>query len=291
MQKVLQGIKNNEVILLEGDDLRDVLQEYVYCNYPHETFSAINMNMERVAASLSSKRWDGTLPVVVFYRCEAWIKEISKLIRERQPKQAVIIVSDGVYTSHTPLLKSLATRRVVVGRMPRTIFSLVKRGSECYNDAIENTNINNVIDQIHNTNEDFDVSCALSDCDILRYNVPEDLLIDCLPARKSIEFKSNRQTETKIAANMKFSKTLVPIVARSTLSLRNVHETLEYIRYAHDIDTCPNIAQYPRDNDKEHVVEQINKKIRLLTSWDNNSAPKRGLQDTMSYPRKVHRIN
>ena len=291
MQKVLQGIENNEVILLEGDDLRDVLQEYVYCKYVHETFSAINMNMVSVAASLSSKRWDGTCPVVVFYRCEAWIKEISKLIRERQPKQAVIIVSDGVYTCHTPLLKSLATRRVVVGRMPRTIFSLLKSGSECYKEAIDNTNINNVIDQIHNTNEDFDVSCALSDCDILRYNVPEDLLIDCLPSVKSIEFKSNRQTETKIAANMKFSKTLVPIVARSTLSLRNVHETLEYIRYAHDIDTCPNIAQYPRDNDKEHVVEQINKKIRLLTSWDNNSAPKRGLQDTMSYPRKVHRIN
>ena len=137
MQKVLQGIENNEVILLEGDDLRDVLQEYVYCKYVHETFSAINMNMVSVAASLSSKRWDGTCPVVVFYRCEAWIKEISRLIRERQPKQAVIIVSDGVYTCHTPLLRSLATRRVVVGRMPRTIFSLLKRGSECHKDAIE----------------------------------------------------------------------------------------------------------------------------------------------------------
>jgi hypothetical protein len=287
MQKVLQGIKNYEVILLEGDDLRGLLQEYVYCKYPHETFSAINMNMESVAASLSSKRWDGTCPIVVFYRCEAKIKEISRLIRERQPKQAVILVSDGVYTSHTPLLKSLATRRVVVGHMPRTIFSLLKGGSQCYKEAIESTNVNNVIDQIHNTNEDFDVSCSLSDCDILRYNVPEDLLVDCLPPVKSIEFKSNRPTETKIASNIKFAKTLVPIVARTTLSLRNMHETMEYIRYAHDVNPCPNIAQYPRDNDAEHVVHQINEKIRVLT----DNTPKRGLQNTMSYPRKVHRIN
>ena len=283
MNKVLKGITNHEVILLNGDNIRDLMTEYVYCKYVCETFSAVNMDLDRASAVLSAKRWDGTRPAVVFFRCEAWMKELSPLIRNRQPKQAVILVSDGDYSSNTPIMKSIASVHITVGRMPPTIFSMLKKGSfsdsvERYKHAIEATDVETVIDQIHYTNPDNEVSCALSDVDILRYHVPEDVLIDCLPIRKSIEHKSNKQIETKMASNLKFAKTLTPIVAMSTLSLRSVHETLEYIRYAHQIKVCPNISQCPRDDCDPRLVKNVNDKIRVLTCLTRTH--KRGLEST-----------
>jgi hypothetical protein len=294
MNKVLRGIARHEVILLNGDNIRDLMAEYVYCKYVHETFSAINMDLDRVSSVLSAKRWDGTRPVVVFFRCEAWIKEISPLIRDRQPKQAVILVSDGDYSSNTPIMKSIASIQITVGRMPPTIFSMLKTGSvfnsvERYKQAIEAADVYTVIDQIHYTNPDNAVSCALSDVDILRYHVPEDVLSDCLPIRKSIEHKSNKKIETKTASNLKFAKTLVPILSLSTHSLMSVHETMEYIRYAHQIKVCPNISQCPRDDCDPRLVKNVNDKIRVLTCLANTS--KRDLQrDSTMPPKKVQKL-
>ena len=291
MNKVLKGIANHEVVLLNGDNIRDVMTEYVYSKYAHETFSAVKMDLKRVEAVLSAKRWDGTRPVVVFFRCEEWMKEIAPLIRSRQPKQSVVLISDGEYMTNTPLMKSLASVQITIGRMPPTIFSMLKKGSttqnpvERYKHAIDATDIHSVIDQIHYTNDDFDVSCTLSDIDMLLYKVPDDIRVSCLPIRKSIEHKSNKQIETKIASNSKFAKTLLPIVAMSTLSLRSVHETMEYIRYAHQIKVCPNISQCPRDDCDSRLVKNINDKIRVLSSFSRTLKRKLRTND-IDPPRK-----
>ena len=171
MKKVIIGIQKHQVILLKGDSIRDVLAGYVYPKFPHESFSAVNMDLTRVASSLSSKRWDGKRPVIVFFRCEQWMKDLSILIRNRQPKQAVILVTDGEYTSSTQLMKALATVHVVIGKMPATIFSLLKKGPSAdaekrYKGAIECTDTRTVINQIHYSNQDNDVSCTLSDVDV-----------------------------------------------------------------------------------------------------------------------------
>jgi hypothetical protein len=285
MNKLLKGIANHDVVLLNGDHIRDIMTEYIYCKYAHETFSALKMDMNRVAAVLSAKRWDGTRPVVVFFRCEEWMKEIALLIRNRQPKQAVVLISDGEYMSNTPLMKSLASVHVTIGRMPPTIFSMLKKGSltqdpvKRYEHAIDATDVNSVIDQIHYTNDDNGVSCTLSDVDILQYKVPKEIIVSCLPLRKSIEHKSNKQIETKTSSNLKFAKTLVPIVAMSTLSLRSVHETMEYIRYAHQIKVCPTISQCPRDDCDPRLVKNVNDKIRVLSSFAR-----------MQYPRKSQKL-
>jgi hypothetical protein len=288
MIKVLRGIEKHQVILLSGDHIRDVLKEQVFARYPHETFSAINMNIERVTTCLSSKRWDGTRPVVVFFRCEAWMKDIAILIRKRQPNQAVILVSDGNYTVHTPVLKSLAGVQVVIGKMPPTIFALLKRGPligsedepgkttvRSYAKAIECTDINTIIDQIHYSNEDTDVSCALSDVDILRHRVPESVLVNCLPLRKSVEFTSNKKVGSKTVSNQKLLQTILPIVALSRSSMMSVHETLDYVRYAHQIQLSPEFARCPRDDQDPNLVRNVNDKIRVLSCMPITTKRKR----------------
>lgn len=288
MKKVLQGIENHQVILLTGDNIRDVLREPVFNRYPHETFSAINMNIPRVSTCLSSKRWDGTRPVVVFFRCEPWMKDIASLIKKRQAKQAVILVTDGEYTTQTPIMKSLATIQVVIGKLPPTIFTLLKKGScmdvdddtgkptvRSYTKAIECTDTATIIDQLHYSNPDPDVSCALSDVDVLRYRVPESILVACLPVRKSVPYTSHTKVGSKTAANLRFVHTILPIVSMSRSSMMSVHETLEYVRYAHQIKVSPQFAQCPRDDQDPNLIRNVNDKIRVLTCLSTTTKRKR----------------
>ena len=281
MKKVITGIQKHQVILLRGDNIRDLLTQYVYPKFPHEAFSAINMDLTRVASCLASKRWNGKIPVAVFYRCEQWMKDISMLIRKRQPNQAIILITDGEYTSSTPLMKSLATVNVVIGKMPTTIFSMLKKGpngdaEKRYHDAIECTDIQTVMNQIHYSNGDTDVSCALSDANVLQYHVPEEILTSFLPIRQEVEFTtSNRTIENKTTSNIRFLRTIQPIVAMSTSSLMSTHETMEYLRYAHEIKVCPDISQCPRDDRDRNLVKNVNDKIRVLVNMGKSRTEKK----------------
>jgi len=265
MNKILHGIQKHEVILIQGDDIRPLLDTHVFAHHPSVTFSALNMSIPRVTTCLSSTRWDGTRPVVAFFRCE-WTQELLALIRSRQTKQAVLLVTDGDYTAQTPQLKRLADSHVVLGKRPPTIFTLLKRGPlhERYRQAIECTGMHTVINQIHYSNTDFDVSCALSDVDYMQYRVPEPMLCDCLPFRKSIEFTSNKKIETKTAASHHFVHTIKPMVGLTRGDLMSGHDMMEYLRYAYQIQQCPQFAQYPRDDRNPTLVKNVNAKIRVL---------------------------
>jgi hypothetical protein len=274
MKSVFRGIAKHQVVMVKGDNIRDVIKEYVYPRYVHETFSAINMDLKRVESVLSSKRWDGTRPVVILFRCEPYMRELSTLIRNRQPKQAVLLVVDGEYTTSSNIMKSLVDVTLIVGKVPATIFSLLKKGpladpSVRYEKAIECTDLQTVVDQIHYSNPDFDVSGSLSDVDILRYHVPEDICVACLPIRKSVEYTSNKQVECTTTSNLQLVQTIQPSVALTTSSLMSKHETLEYIRYAHLIATCPNIVKCPRDDPDPNYVTNVNDRIRVLVTLDN----------------------
>ena len=269
MNKILQGIQKYEVILIQGDDTRHLLDTQVFVNHPAVTFSAINISMPRVATCLSSTRWDGTRPVVAFFRCD-WTRELLELIRKRQPKQAVLLITDGDYTAQTPLLKTLAASHVVLGKRPPTIFTLLKRGprhsppEERYRQAIERIGMHSVIHQIHYSNTDFAVSCALSDVDYMQHRVPEPMLGACLPLRKSIDFTSNKKMDTKTAANSHFVHTIQPLIGLTRGNLMSGHDTLGYLRYAHQIQLCSQFAQYPRDDRNPTLVTNVNAKIRVL---------------------------
>lgn len=272
MQAVYAGIAKHQVILLTGDtNIRDVLTEYIYPKYTYIAFSAINMDLGVLSASLRSRRWDGSRPVIILIRCEQWMKEISVLLRDRQPKQSVIMVTDGEYTPSTPIMKSLAQTAVKVGKVPTSIFSLLRKGPTAtaekrYESAIESTDIRTIIDQIHYTNEDLDVSCALSDVDIMTHHVPETILVNCLPIRSSIVHTLNTKIEKKTASNLQFAATMQPIVALETHSMMSMHETLEYARYAHQIKVSPGIAKYPRDDRDPMLVQNVNDKLRVLVT-------------------------
>jgi hypothetical protein len=296
MKKVIIGIQKHQVILLKGDSIRDVLTGYVYPKFPHQSFSAVNMDLTRVASSLSSKRWDGKRPVIVFFRCEQWMKDLSILIRNRQPNQAVILVTDGEYTSSTQLMKALATVHVVIGKMPATIFSLLKKGPSVdaekrYKGAIESTDIRTVMNQIHYSNQDTDVSCTMSDVDVLQYHVPEELLSNCLPIRKEVEYTTSYRTiENKTASNIQFVRTIQPIVAMTTTSMMSTHETMEYLRYAHQIEVCPNISQCPRDDSDRNLVQNVNDKIRVLVTVERRPKENKRTVQTSTESRKTHRL-
>ena len=295
MNKVVNGIRKHQVILLKGDNIRDVLKEYVYPKFPHESFSTVNMNLTRVSSSLSSKRWDGKRPVIIFFRCEQWMKDISKLIRNRQPNQAVIIVTDGEYTSSTQLMKSLASVHVVIGKIPPTIFSMLKTGPNTdvekrYRGAIECTDIHTVMNQIHYSNQDTEISCTMSDVDMLQFHVPDELLVNCLPLRKEVEYNiSYRATENKMASNLNFVRTIQQIVALSTSSVMATHETMEYLRYAHQIKICPNISQCPRDDGDKNLVKNVNDKIRVLVTIDKHKKENTRTGQVSTESRKSHR--
>ena len=265
MNKILRGIQQHEVVLIQGDDIRHLLDTQVFAHHPSVVFSALNLSIPRVTTCLSSTRWDGTRPVVAFFRCE-WTRELLALIRSRQTKQAVLLVTDGDYTAQTPQLKRLATSHVVLGKRPPTIFTLLKRGPlhERYRPAIECTGMQTVIHQIHYSNTDFEVSCALSDVDCMQHRVPEPMLGACLPVRKSIDFTSNKKIETKTAANHHFVHTITPMIGLTRGNLMSGHDMLEYLRYAHQVHPRPQFAQYPRDDRNPTLVENVNAKIRVL---------------------------
>ena len=288
MNGILRGLKNNEVVMLQGDNKRDLIQEFVQKRFACVFFSVVGMDLKRVATSLGSRPWDGSAcPVVVLYRCEQWMRELAPLIRNRQSKQAVLLVSDGVYTPETPLMKSLVTLSIVSGRLGPTVFSGLAAGrpsrvsreskepAGCtphplrYKGAIACSDLDTVIDQIHHATADsLETADAnketLADIDVLRYNVPGDVLSHCLPILPGITYKSQAKSRKHQIANMAFAATLSPLVTKATGSMMSLHDTLEYVRGAHQIQISPQVVQYPRDDNDPLLVTNANDKIRVL---------------------------
>ena len=308
MKAVLKGLRNHDVVLMRGDSTRrDLVQEFVQNRFECTVFSAVNMNISRITTSLQSRRWDGVCPVIVFYRCEQWMRELVPLIRKRQSKQAVLLVSDGVYTPQTSLMKSLVTGVVVCGRLEPTVFSALKtvksrpmehdpeetQHPTRYQVAIACSDLDAVIDQIHHvTAPSLEDACdradALSDIDSLRYMVPDEMTSHCLPYIPSITYQTQTKIRKRLMDNHDFAKTLPSLVAKTTKTLLGLHPTLDYIRFAHQIALTPQIAQCPRDDTDALWVTNVNDKIRvlvcLLPEMSSTESP------TLDHPSELKRL-
>lgn len=274
--------------MLRGDNKRDLVREFIQTRFKCTFFSMIDMDMKRVGTSLNSRRWDGGVcPVVVFYRCEQRMRELVPLIRNRQSKQAVLLVSDDIYTAETALMKSLVTVSIVSGRLASTIFSNLQSGSSLrtesnrseavvetphplrYKGAIACSDLDTVIDQIHHaTATSLEEACentdALTEIDTLRYHVPDDIIGHCLPVLPGIRYKSQAKKHRRHLTNHTFAATLPPLVAKTTKAMMSLHQTLEYVRMAHRIQISPQIVQCPRDDNDPLLVTNANDKIRVL---------------------------
>jgi len=309
MKSVVQGIQRHQVILVQGVDHRDQIKTQVYPLFPHVVFSELDMDMGTVAASLSSRTWCGKKPVVVFCRCDASMKKIIPLIRARQPEQAVLIVTDGEWSPQLELMKEVADVKVYSGQKPPTIFASLRSVAptnhasldgepttvveDRYQQAIACTSIPAVIDQIHYSNGDFDVSCTLSDVDLMQHRVPEDVIANCLPVRASFEYKSNREIGRKTAENLQLLSRIQPMVSVCTNSMMSRYATMDYLYYAHQIDPCPNIAQHAPDNPDPRQAKKLNDAIRDL-AWksgreEGNSKRARPQHKPMNGASKYHR--
>lgn len=280
MKSVVQGIQRHQVILVQGVDHRDQIKTQVYPLFPHVVFSGLDMDMGTVVASLSSRTWCGKRPVIVFCRCDALMQKIIPLIRARQSEQAVLIVTDGEWSPQLELMKAVADVKVDIGQKGPTIFASLRSvtptnptsmdgdattiAEDRYQQAIACTSMPAVIDQIHYSNGDFDVSCTLSDVDLMQHHVPEDVILNCLPVRASFEYKSNRAIERKTAENLHLLRRIQPVVAVSTNSMMSRHATMDYLYYAHQIEPCPNIAQHAPDANDPRQAKKLNDAIRDL---------------------------
>jgi hypothetical protein len=209
------------------------------------------------------------------------MRELAPLIRGRPRTQAILIISDGVYTAQTPLMTSLASVTLVGGRLEPTVFSALKAGRplrdkdespypERYHDAILCSDLDSVMDQIHHSiapslDMASSIDDTLSDIDsFLRYRVPDEMTSHCLPILPTITYKPQTKQWKRPASNMEFAKTLPKLVAKTRGSLLNQHQTLEYIRFAHQIQISPQIARCPRDDSEPLLVTNVNDKIRVL---------------------------
>jgi hypothetical protein len=288
MDGILRGLRKHEVVLLLGDNKRDLVREFVQSRFKCTMFSMLDIDMKRVGTSLLSRRWDGgACPVIVFYRCEQWMRELAPLIQDRQSKQAVLLVSDGVYTPQTSLMKSLATVSIVSGQLAPTVFSGLKSSMmsrqtldasepvidtahpQRYKGAIACSDLDTVIDQIHHASimslEDACTNIAsLADIDTLRYRVPDDIISHCLPVIPSITYKSQSKRCKKQLAQKKFAATIPPLLAKTTKTMMSLHDTLEYVRMAHRIEISPQIVQFPRDDNDALLVTNANDQIRTF---------------------------
>lgn len=288
MNGILRGLRKHEVVLLLGDNKRDLVQEFVQSRFKCIMFSVLDIDMKRVGASLLSRRWDGgACPVIVFYRCEQWMKELAPLIRDRQSKQAVLLVSDGVYTPQKALMKSLATVSIVSGQLAPTVFSGLKSSvmsrktsdtsepvfdtahPRRYKGAIACSDLDTVIDQIHHASSmSLEDACtnieSLADMDTLRYRVPDDIISHCLPIIPSITYKSQAERCKKQLRRKKLTASLPALLAKTTKVMMSLHDTLEYVQMAHDIEISPQIVQFPRDSNDALWVTNINDKIRAF---------------------------
>ena len=210
------------------------------------------------------------------------MKQIIPLIRARQPEQAVLLVTDGVWSPQLDLMKAEADVKVDIGQKPPTIFASLRSAAttnptsmdgeattiaeDRYQQAIACTSIPAVINQIHYSNDDFDVSCALSDVDLMQHHVPEDVIVNCLPVRAAFEYKSNRDIERKTTENLQLLERVQPMVAVRTNSMMSKYATMDYLYYAHQIDPCPNIAQHGSGEPEPRQAKKLNDAIREL-AW------------------------
>jgi hypothetical protein len=99
MEDVCHGLATAQVICLDGE--WEQVAHLVHAQ-PHELFSPLRMDLSRVVAVLTAKRWDGVVPLVVFLGCETWA---------RQPKQAVLWIATDHSVMHTMGIPVTTRRR------------------------------------------------------------------------------------------------------------------------------------------------------------------------------------
>jgi len=270
MNEVYKGLRDHQVVLIRGDSPRTLPQ--LTSRVPCTVFSILNLDLKVIAASLHSRSWDGTRRVVVFCRCESSMSEIAPLIRARHAKQSVVLLTDGQYSSATPLMQSLSSVNVVLGKLPTTLFSSLRSGPMThvgarYQQAIDCTDLPTVIEQIHHTHHTLTaVPDPLSDIDVLLHHVPNDLIQCLLPKQATLEYLPRSNIHAKIQSNTSFARLLPTLVAKTTGSVTSVHETLQYLREAYRIEKSPQFVQCPRDDSDPRRVQNVNDAIRVLVS-------------------------
>jgi len=299
MNRIIRtGLKESKVILLNGNYIGDVIKDLLR---PKDhgarcvAFSQLTYNVDTVKDVLASRQFDGSRQIVVFFQCDEWARELVAAIRTRPSGKPVVFVSDGNYGKGTSAMKSLADITVRIGQLAPNIFSLLSHDPRMDNsNSNSNSNSNNNSNSNSNSNDDrytaavqcigldavidqvqysipktgiSDVSESLdtmSLIDCMRHKLPGTILEACVPKRPTVEFTTTGSMMRIKPSQMAFSKMMPVLVSRTTGSIRGIHETLEYVRYAHKIRTSPNIAQCPRDDPDAGLINNINDKIRVL---------------------------
>ena len=112
MESVLEGIHNHQVVLMRRGDIQGLFEECKKSKRSMDVFFQDTPDLRRASIVLSEKPYLGQPSIVIFIHCGSWIKHISGMIRNRPANQAVVLITNGKYTTGTPLMESLADRYV-----------------------------------------------------------------------------------------------------------------------------------------------------------------------------------
>ena len=258
MEDVCHGIATAQVMYLDGEweDVAHLVQAQ-----PHELFSPLRMDLSRVAAVLTAKRWDGVVPLVVFLGCDTWARELSVLIRERQPKQAVLVIATD--TSRKGPLHTMGTH-LTTSRRPhkQSLSQLIRDGR--YRDVSDMTDLETLCTQLHAASADVG---QLSDMDLLLHHVPPEVVEAGLPVVPPQFVYQSSQRQTKLLqSNDTFLKVVQPLVAYRVGTLLSLHAMLDYTRFAHQILVRPDFVQSPRDAADPGVSQVLNDRLLILAT-------------------------
>ena len=113
MEKIVDGIMNNQVVLVRGGNLNRLIVECGKLQRIPDVILDETLDAHRVSNLLSVEKHTENPSVYIFMRCDDWMSRISTMIRNRKAYIAVVIVTEGGYTTATPLIESLADRYVV----------------------------------------------------------------------------------------------------------------------------------------------------------------------------------
>jgi hypothetical protein len=96
------------------------------------------------------------------------------------------------------------------------------------------------------------------------FRIPQEFVVDSLPMMTSVQYVASTTVEKQGRKNALLARLLPPLLGNTTGCLQSVHQTLEYIRYAHQITGQPQIVQCPRDDSDPRRVQNLNDMIRVL---------------------------
>lgn len=268
---IVNHLRDHRIVLLKGySSIEFILEKYIYPSFRDRvSFSSVcQSNIDSIRSIIQSPKWNGKKPLVIFHGQDVWSTDLVPILRSRQTQQGILFLVDDAYGGTVYEISKHVDVTISAGKTNDTIVSLMK---ECrIHDAVGAHGIETVLGHIHKTNRhDIEsLPVSVSDIDILAYRVPTDITSTYLATECDGGPPITISTTKQQTNNTTFlDKIIIPLVGKNVGHFMSRNDTLEYVQYAHMIQTAPMIMKCPRDDQNEKLVRNVNDKIRSFIQF------------------------